>query len=257
MHDGKLTLLCEEFEFRKDRARIVALELPEAGERGRFQVAMAPPFHLSYPYLIERDGEVLCIPESHEAGEVALYRADAFPTRWTKVATLLSGVPALDATVFPHRGRWWLTCTMQGPTERSHLYLYHALDLFGPWTPHLGNPVKTDIRSARPGGTPFVHQGVLYRPAQDSSGTYGGGVVINRVTVLTPCEFEEEPAARVGPLPGSPYSDGLHTLSAADGITLIDGKRVVSIINRAVVGGLRPWLGRRLRHAIRIARDHH
>ncbi len=37
-----------------------------------------------------------------------------------------------------------------------------------PWVAHARNPVKTDARSARPGGTPFVVDGVLYRPGQDS-----------------------------------------------------------------------------------------
>ena len=40
--------------------------------------------------------------------------------------------------------------------------------------------VKTDVRSARPAGTPFVYQGELYRPAQDCSRTYGGSIVIHR-----------------------------------------------------------------------------
>jgi len=58
-----------------------------------------------------------------------------------------------------------------GPLTK--LRVWFADDLLGSWCPHPGNPVKPDIRSARPAGTPFVHDGALYRPAQDCSRTYG------------------------------------------------------------------------------------
>ena len=251
---GRATVLYEEFDYRLDLGTIAACELGDQSERSTRPVAIGPPVHLSYPYLFERDGDVLCVPETYQAREVGLYRADEFPARWSKVATLIPGVPALDATVFRHRDRWWLACAMQGPTERSHLHLYHAPDLLGPWTPHLGNPVKVDIRSGRPAGTPFVHGGALYRPAQDASTTYGGRVVINRVTVLTPGEFDEEPAAVVEPLLEGPYPDGLHTLAAVGDITLIDAKRVVAITHSAVRAGLRPWVRQRVRHALTLIR---
>jgi len=251
---GRATVLYEEFDYRHDVGTIAACELGDRSEQSTTPVAIGPPVHLSYPFLFELDGEVLCVPETYQAREVGLYRADEFPSRWTKVATLIPGVPALDATVFRYADRWWLACAMQGSTERSHLHLYHAPDLLGPWTPHLGNPVKVDIRSGRPGGTPFVHEGALYRPAQDASMTYGGRVVINRVTVLTPAEFDEEPAAVVEPLLESPYPDGLHTLAAVGDITLIDAKRVVAVTHSAVRAGLQPWARQRVRHALTLIR---
>jgi hypothetical protein len=67
---------------------------------------------------------------------------------------------------------------------------------------------------------------VLYRPAQDSSVTYGSRVVINRVVTLTTTTFREEPVAFVAPDANGPYPDGLHTLSAVGGMTLVDGKRL-------------------------------
>ena len=103
------------------------------------------------------------------------------------------------------------------------LFIWHAPDLFGPWIEHAANPVKTDSRSARPGGTPFVVDGVLYRPSQDCSRAYGGRLVINRVDVLTPTAFEERPIRTIEPQPGTPYQAGMHTLSRAGSRTLIDG----------------------------------
>lgn len=41
------------------------------------------PFHLSYPYVFEWQGEYYMVPESWEANGIRLYRADRFPDRWT------------------------------------------------------------------------------------------------------------------------------------------------------------------------------
>ena len=99
----------------------------------------------------------------------------------------------------------------------------------GPWRAHPGNPVKVDIRSARPGGTPFVQDGVLYRPAQDCSRTYGGRIIINRVLTLTPLAFREEAFVPVDPEHAGPYPSGLHTLCEVGNTTLIDGRRFVFV----------------------------
>src|SRR2546428_268438 len=118
-----------------------------------------------------------------------------------------------------------LTFTDREKGGDANLYVWHASDLWGPWEAHPLNPVKTDIRSARPGGTPFEYEGQLYRPAQDCSKTGGGKIVLNRVDRLTTTEFQEEPVAIVAPYADTPYQDGLHTLSAAGDYTLIDAKR--------------------------------
>jgi hypothetical protein len=98
--------------------------------------------------------------------------------------------------------------------------------LSGPWRPHEGNPVKIDIRSSRPGGTPFRVGDELYRPAQDCSRTYGGALVVNRVKVCTPTHYEEEAVATLRPDPAGLYPDGVHTLSFGNGYAAVDGKRI-------------------------------
>jgi hypothetical protein len=180
---------------------------------------------MSYPYLLEHEGDVYCIPESADVPGLHLYKATAFPYRWVECATLIEGLVAVDPTVFRHGDRWWLLCAEREGDHNSRLHAWYAPDLFGPWAPHAANPIKTDVRSSRPGGTPFVHAGQLYRPAQDLSHTYGGAVTINRVLRLTPTDFEEEPVTQVQPYADSRYPDGLHTLSAFGPRTLIDGKR--------------------------------
>jgi len=173
------------------------------------------------------DGRLLCVPETHEAREIALYEVERFPDRWKRLATLVADIVIVDASVFRHGDWWWLAGSEAASKGANcELHLWFAPDLTGPWQPHPGNPVKIDVRSARPGGTPFLQDGVLYRPAQDCSKTYGGRIVINRVVTLTPSAFHEEFAVAVDPDGAGAYPQGLHTLSAVGNVTLIDGKRI-------------------------------
>jgi hypothetical protein len=106
--------------------------------------------------------------------------------------------------------------------------------------------VKIDKSSARPGGTPFVRDGFLYRPAQDCTDTYGGRTVIMKITRLSETEFVEKLAAVVAPSPDWPFADGLHTVSAAGEVTLIDAKRYLFTF-----GGFRQKLGSIMRKLVR------
>ncbi len=223
--DGVTHILYEDFRYATSKGVIGTVEAAASGPPRIPRVAIELPVHASYPYLVIDRGEIYCIPETNASREIGLHRAVDFPTRWEKIGTLVSGVAALDPTVFRHESRWWLTCTDREVGENMPLFVWHARSLEGPWEPHALNPVKADIRSSRPAGTPFVHDGVLYRPAQDCSRMYGGGIVINRVLRLTPTEFTEEPAATVEPFSDSPFPDGIHTLSSVGHITLIDSKR--------------------------------
>jgi hypothetical protein len=225
--DGRLTILYELFSYRSNRGTIAAIA-PGRGETSEaVQIGPQPAVHLSYPYLIEVDGHLLCIPESHEAAEIGLYEIERFPDRWVKVANLLDGIPIVDATLFQYEGNWWLAGSEPAPKGATcELHLWHAPEISGPWRAHPANPVKLDVRSARPGGTPFYENGILYRPAQDCSTTYGGRVIINRVLTLTTTAFRETHAATVEPDPNGSYPAGLHTLAQAGDITLVDGKRV-------------------------------
>jgi hypothetical protein len=229
LRDGQLTVFCEHLDYGGDAIGTIAAIQPfTSAPRIPVNIGPVPRVHLSYPQVFEYEGRTLCIPETQGAREVALYELLRFPDQWVKVATLLSDCLIVDATVFRHGELWWLAGASDpgGAHLGADLHLWYATDLLGPWTPHAANPVKTDVSSARPAGATFVSEGVLYRPAQDSSQTYGGRVVINRVVALTPETFREEPVAFVAPDAGGPYPDGLHTLSGVGGVTLVDGKRL-------------------------------
>lgn len=259
--DGVLRIVAEEFRYGERRGRLVTLDATRDGrpvlrdgDGGAAETSSAEPVelpwdeedgetpHVSYPYLLRHEGDTYCVPETAEARVVRLYRARRFPGEWERVTTLIEGFPALDPTVFRHEGRWWLFCTEGVPGGQYRLHGWWAPELTGPWTPHPLNPLKVDVRSARPAGTPFRHRDGLYRPAQDGSGGYGSGVALNRVLELTPTRFREVAVAYLMPDPEGPFPDGLHTLSGVGDRTLVDGQRKVFIAEE-----FRRRLARRLR----------
>ena len=218
---GQLHVLFEDFDVEQRRGIISATTLEPDGRFSDPEPVLDTEGHASYPFLLEADGEVWMIPETSASREVRLYRSTGLPDRWHLEARLLSDVQVSDPTIVQHGDRWWMFGTSRSLGVDHALRVWHAPGLTGPWTVHRNDPVKFDARSARPGGTPFVVDGVLYRPAQDCSRRYGGSVVVNRIDELTPTAFREVPVA--GVRPRAPYPDGLHTLSAAGARTLIDG----------------------------------
>jgi hypothetical protein len=226
--EGVLHILFEDYNYRTSRGCISAIATNDDSFsllRGVIERA----HHLSYPFLLEHEDQIYCVPESYQDNEVSLYKATQFPSRWVKVASLVIDFCGLDSTVFQYEGRWWLFATDESDGPDHKLKVWHAPGLLGPWRPHAANPVKMDIRSARSAGTPFVYDGHLYRPSQDCSESYGKRVVINRVTRLTPTEFREEQISVVNADERGPYPDGLHTISAAGNLTVVDGLRNVFV----------------------------
>ena len=222
----------EAFDYRTKHAVIEHHEFgPDLGWRGK-DVVLARPFHLSYPFLVEDHGEVFMIPESHRAGEIALYRAREFPRKWVRETALLPGVPGAEASVIKHQGLWWMFFTVVGPRARDQreLHVAHAEQLTGPWRLHPLNPILDDPHGARPGGTPFIGlDGSLVLPVQDCAQVYGGALRFLSFATLTPesATFERLAPRLTGDLFSASHRDGCHTLAQCGDLTLVDTKRTV------------------------------
>lgn len=222
--DG-VRIFCEEFSYETGYGVISELPWSPTAGWGEIRTVIDDGVHMSYPYPIMSAGRLRIVPECNVRRGVPSYREDA--GRMVPDVDVLPGARLLDPTIFQHNGRWWMFGTSPDDEAAAKLRLYFGSSEVGPWTSHPANPVKTDVRNARPAGTPFVHEGRLYRPAQDCSVTYGGRLVINEVTELTPEHFDEIPVRTIGPLTDSPYPHGFHTLAACGEFTVVDGKREV------------------------------
>ncbi len=176
--------------------------------------------HLSYPSAFEDAGDTWCVPESAAQGEVALWRHGG--QGWQRIRQLLQQA-AVDADLWHQDGRWWLFYSLEGTEKNEELHLASAPDLQAPFEPHPLNPVVRDISAARGGGRPFLVDGRLYRPVQDCTTSYGGGLAIVEVSTLTQDDYAQRVVRRFAPR--APYPDGLHTLNAWNGGLVLDAKR--------------------------------
>ncbi len=214
----------EYFDQRTGLGRLETLTLDAEGElRFREKVTLQHDGHASFPAVFELDGRRLGLAEVLESNRITLHEVDIHG-RWTEVADLLLDVKAADPVLFKHENLYWLAYTDMAIGSVDNLCLMYAQSLAGPWQAHANNPVKVDISSARMAGRPFVHEGRLYRPAQDCLKRYGSAVVIHRVDSLSPTHFEETPVRRLVADPHSHLPHGMHTVSAWGDRTLVDAK---------------------------------
>ncbi|MGA8038475.1 MAG: hypothetical protein WCA93_00040, partial [Acidimicrobiia bacterium] len=79
-------VLVEDYRHETHRGVISAVELD--GDAEAHEV-LDTGVHASYPYLIEDDGVIYCIPETYQANQLRLYRAVEFPDRWDLESTFL------------------------------------------------------------------------------------------------------------------------------------------------------------------------
>jgi hypothetical protein len=226
--DGRLHVFVETYDYRDRVGAIDVFILDESLEVLDHRPALKEPWHLSYPLVFEAEGETWMLPEAFRSGRLTLYRAAGFPDRWTPAAVLELDAVAIDATPVFHEGLWWLFYAPAGSRldKVSALHVAWAERITGPWRPLAGNPVRYDITSSRPGGTPVVLDGRLVLPMQDCSRTYGGAIRPLTITRLTPDRCEAEAGEAIAPPRAyAPYLGGLHTIAAAGPVTLIDAKR--------------------------------
>ncbi len=187
--DGRHYVFMEELINDSHHGTIVVAEVDEEGNWTPPRPALEEDHHLSYPFMLEWEGEIYMIPESQECRAIKAYKPERFPDRWVPVKTLMSDIDAVDATLFEHDGRWWLFANVidhEGSRASDELFLFYADEpLSDAWTPHPANPIVSDTRCARPAGKLLRRGDKIYRPSQDCTGGYGRRIQMNEVLRLT------------------------------------------------------------------------
>jgi hypothetical protein len=220
----KYFIFVEELIYKREKAHISVIEIDKHGVVKDPVKVLERDYHLSYPFILEWQGEYYMIPETSDNKTVELYRCVSFPSEWELQKVLLESDNPTDATLTEIDGVWWMFVSIgaSGVSKNwDELHLFYSGSPLGPWRPHRRNPVKSDVRNSRPAGRLFRVNGDLYRPAQDCSRHYGYGMSINRVIQVTPDEFYEEEVSKILP-EWDKRIIGTHTLNSYDDITVID-----------------------------------
>lgn len=157
------------------------------------------PFHLSFPYVFERDGNIYMIPETCANRSIRLYRAvNSELTEFVFVKKLLEMeddsnvlISYSDSSIWNKDNVTYLFTTVNcGGTNQ--LRLYYADDLLGPYKEHCKSPVVVSPKHGRNAGSLILYEGELYRPAQDCVHRYGDNVHLWKIIQLTPSEYQEK-----------------------------------------------------------------
>jgi hypothetical protein len=220
--NGRYYVFFEELPYAAGKAHIAMLELDRSGRWSAPVRVLERDYHLSYPFLLEHEGNLYMVPESGRNSTIEVYRCVDFPLRWRLERVLLEGLRCVDATLHRSAERWWMFANGAAGDSRvfdDELHLFYADRLLGDWRAHPRNPVKSDARCARPAGALFMRNGALHRPAQICVPRYGAGLSINRVLRLTPHEYAERQTERF--LPQGEVL-GLHTVNRAADLTVVD-----------------------------------
>jgi hypothetical protein len=220
--EGRDFLFVEAYPYATAKGVIACAEVSHGGVSGPPRTVLERPYHLSYPYVVQREGGIFLIPETSAAGGLEIYRASAFPNEWVLERRLFDGLTLVDGTLFDHEGRLWLFATVKGEggSDWDELFAWHAPGLAGPWTAHSLNPIKSDCRSARPAGRPIQVNGQLLRPAQRCERRYGESLVWLEVRALTPDAFVETEVAEWRS--SDPRISGIHSADLSTAVAVID-----------------------------------
>lgn len=228
-YNDKLHIIYEDFLFHERIGTTASLEFND----GKFRdngIVIKEGFHMSYPFVFNHEGSIYCIPETYQANQVRLYKTVDFPKKWELDRVLIENYAGIDNTLLKHEGNWWLFSTDKNNGAHWNLNIFYAKNVFGPWKRHPKNPVKTDIRSARPAGSVFSKNGDIFRPSMDYSEKVEGRIVINKILKLTETDFKEESICTINPYQDTYFSDKIHTLSEAGSFTIIDGAKELNVL---------------------------
>ena len=222
---NKYFIFIEEFIYKTGKGHIAVIEMDHKGVWKQPVKVLERDYHLSYPFIFQWQDDYYMIPETAANKTIELYRCTSFPLKWELHKVLMTSVNAVDATLAEINGRWWMFVNIgvDGASKDDELHLFYTDNPLGPWTPHKHNPVKSDVRSARPAGRIFQWNGHLYRPTQDCSKTYGYATSLNKVVHLDVDSFCETEVSKILP-EWKKNMTGTHILNNAHKLTIIDGQ---------------------------------
>ncbi|MCQ2472003.1 MAG: hypothetical protein MJ147_08205 [Clostridia bacterium] len=179
-------------------------------------------FHLSYPYVFEKNGKIYMMPETHEDSCIQLYEAVNFPDEWKKSEVIVKDVNVVDTVI---ENGFYLASTICESNDMSvDLSIFDENGIETPFSPvYCG---RFDKRGA---GQTFTYKNMRIRPAQNcENGNYGGGLFFNKITQCDEKGYSEELFSTVEPqqiiTDEKKQVQGIHTYARSSKIEIVDIK---------------------------------
>lgn len=190
--DGEHYLFVELFENKKNKACIAYYKFIDGKPVYQGKI-IEQPYHMSYPCVFEYNGEHYMIPETSANQSIDLYRATAFPQKWEKVKTLVSGVRYIDTTVLKRNDHYYAVSyqrTAQGWGLDAFALDMEKMAMTKTASKHYAANV------CRPAGH-FIQKDELLRPAQNCARKYGENLILYCVDHFDSSRYEEHEKSHV------------------------------------------------------------
>ena len=221
--ENRIILLAEEKVYKKGMGRIVKLTI----DAKNYKLLSICPIleldtHLSFPYIFHDKGKTFVCPENRKSGELPLYEYDADLDKLVKRKVLIQE-PLVDSQLIKIEGKYYILAVCQNgdPLFDAKLRIYESPSLFGKYT--LFQEIVSNSKNKRGAGSIIEKDGIMIRPSQNCSLSYGGSVILNQLLFING-KFEEKPICEVNPNSCKPNGLGLHTFNQMGGLFVIDGK---------------------------------
>lgn len=231
--DDEIVLLVEELLYDINKGRIAKLTVDRITWKLKsMKIILELDTHLSFPMIFRRDEDIIIIPENSASGKSMAYQYIPDDDSVVLLITVCDE-PLTDATIFSSNYGTYLMATSTPNQNGADLSIYDfSLDTLKAKNKRI---VKFDKQIARNAGVPFKHNGKWYRPAQDCSGAYGKGVVLQEISYNDTLDcFTFENKGSIYPF-NRRYHLGLHTLNCYDGMCVIDARGLLHPIFGRVV----------------------
>ena len=223
--DNYYYIFIEELMYNTEKGHISVIKMDDQGNYDRPVKVIDQKYHLSYPFIFQKEKQYYLIPDSKSNNTIELYKCKKFPYEWEFHMTLMKDVKAVDTTIYFYKNKYWLFTNIvenEGASTWDELFLFYSDNLETTnWEPHLMNPIVSDVRRARSAGNIFLHNGKLIRPSQDCSKRYGYGIRLNEIKVLNEYEYVEDEIDFIDPGWESKV-EAVHTINFKKNLTVID-----------------------------------
>lgn len=233
--DSEIIILAEEFCYNVHRGRIARVIIDrKTYEEKSFEIILELPTHLSFPFIIRKNGKIYLMPENSASGCSTVYEYNDANRKVTPLHHIAEE-PFADATIFEMDGQSYLCTTMLPDTNSKSVKIY-TLNKDDLKVVDRVATVEFPIVCGRNAGEVFTVDGQMYRPAQDCTLRYGHGVILQKMTMENG-EWRFEDVNSLYPK-SFKYNQGVHTFNNYKGLIVIDGRGY----RNPVIGRIMTWL---------------
>lgn len=215
--DTEIIVLVEEFSYLINRGRLAKLVI----DKQRYfikkeTIILDLPTHLSFPAILRVNDEVYLYPENSASGKSMLYRYNPINDTLSKVKVLCEE-PLTDAIITKINNQNFLFATKIPQQNGNELLICKSDSLIGDYY-HL-QTLTLPGNTARSAGDCFIDGNLIIRPAQNCEGSYGSGLVFQRILLNDNGYIEVNEMFRK--YPRKPYI-GMHTYNHYKGYIIVD-----------------------------------